>query len=44
MLATKPAKSPVTPPPTPIIKSDLLKFSASNLFIILFTVSIDFVF
>ena len=30
MLATKPATSPVIPPPTPIIKSDLLKFLDSS--------------
>ena len=32
ILETKPAKSPVIPPPIPIIKSDLLKFLDNNLF------------
>ena len=31
-LATNPTKSPVIPPPTPIIKSDLLKFFENKLF------------
>ena len=31
MLATKPEKSPVIPPPTPIIKSVLLKLLNNNL-------------
>ena len=32
ILATKPATSPVIPPPTAIIKSDRLKFLDNNLF------------
>ena len=44
MLATNPTKSPVIPPPTPIIKSDLLKFFDSNLFKKKFTELKDFAF
>ena len=44
MLATNPTKSPVMPPPTPIIKSDLLKFFDSNLFKKKFTELKDFAF
>ena len=32
ILATNPTKSPVIPPPIPIIKSVLLKFFKNNLF------------
>ena len=32
ILAANPTKSPEIPPPTPITKSDLLKFFKSNLF------------
>ena len=44
MLAIKPTVSPVTPPPMLIIKSDLLKFLANNLFNKTFIVGIDFIF
>ena len=32
MLETNPVKSPIIPPPIPIIKSDRLKFFDNNLF------------
>ena len=32
MLATNPVRSPVIPPPTPMTKSDLLKFFERSLF------------
>jgi len=44
ILETKPATSPVIPPPNPIIKSDLLKFFEIILFKKKFTVLIDFFF
>ena len=42
ILATNPTKSPVIPPPIPIIKSDLLKFFESKLFKKKFTDFRDF--
>ena len=42
MLAIKPVTSPEIPPPTLIIKSDLLKFLASKKFIYFSIVLMDF--
>ena len=42
ILETKPATSPVIPPPMLIIKSDLFKLFESNLFKYLLTVFKDF--
>ena len=44
MLATKPATSPVIPPPTPIIKSDRLKFFDNSIFKKKFTLFRDLFF